>query len=119
MMDEYINRTKLIEDIKSRFCKDCNPGSGNMRCRNCEVSSAFREIYGAPKAEVEEVDHGYWKFINLAANYLEAPFGDTCHCSLCGFHIDVSDTHFKYCPECGARMDGNNLVKEMEGNDNA
>lgn len=71
------------------------------------------------KADFMEVKHGEWKFINLATNYLEAPFGDTCHCSVCGFHIDVSDTHFKYCPECGARMDGNNLVKEMEGNDNA
>lgn len=54
-MDEYINRTKLIEDIKSRFCEGCDPGSGNMRCRNCKVSYAIGEIKGAPKIEVDGV----------------------------------------------------------------
>lgn len=105
-MDEYINRTKLIEDIKSRFCEGCDPGSGNMLCRNCKASYAIGELKGASTADVEEVKHGYWKFINLATNYLEAPYGDTCHCSVCGFQIDVSETHFKRCPKCGAKMDG-------------
>lgn len=30
------------------------------------------------------------------------PFGN---CSVCGFLIDIHD-NFKYCPNCGARMDG-------------
>lgn len=66
-----------------------------------------------PTADVEEVKHGYWRFVNQATNYLEAPCGDTCHCSICGFSIDVSETHFKRCPNCGAKMD-----ERKENNDN-
>lgn len=69
-------------------------------------NTCLKSVLQQPTSDVEEVKHGYWKFINQATNYLEAPYGDTCHCSVCGFQIDVSETHFKRCPECGAKMDG-------------
>lgn len=50
--------------------------------------------------------HGKWLWINQAKGYLEPPYGDTCKCSACGYVIDVSETNFKYCPECGTRMLG-------------
>lgn len=31
-----------------------------MRCRNCEISSALREINGAPIVDVVEVKYGKW-----------------------------------------------------------
>ena len=49
---------------------------------------------------------GKWLWINEAKSYLEPPYGDTCECSTCGYVIDVSETGFKYCPECGTRMLG-------------
>ena len=87
----YIDREKVCEMCNNKgFC--------------CEKEKC--PVYKAPTADVVEVKHGYWKFINQATNYLEAPYGDTCHCSVCGFPIDVSEIHFKRCPDCGAKMDG-------------
>lgn len=97
MMDEYINRTKLIEDIKSRFCEGCDPSSGNMRCRNCKVSYAIGEIKGAPKIEVEEVEHGYW---------IEYSLPPILTCSECDWGEPLANKHYKRCPMCGAKMDG-------------
>ena len=49
---------------------------------------------------------GKWIWINQATGYLEPPYGDTCKCAICEFEIDVSETHFNYCPHCGAKMKG-------------
>lgn len=63
------------------------------------------------ESEIEPVRHGKWEFINQATNYLESPTGDMCKCSECNFKIDVSETLFKYCPNCGAEM--NQTVKNI------
>lgn len=47
---------------------------------------------------VEERDKGYWIDINL----------DTSICSVCR---NPQEYETKYCPECGAKMDGDNNVK--------
>ena len=47
---------------------------------------------------------GKWVWINQAKDYLEPPYGDTCKCSVCEYEIDVSEAHYKYCPNCGAKM---------------
>ena len=57
-------------------------------------------------ADVEEVKHGEWLLIVKRSNYLELPTCDTAKCSVCGKRIDVSETYFKRCPDCGAKMDG-------------
>ena len=49
---------------------------------------------------------GEWIWINQATGYLEPPYGDTCKCSLCDFVIDVSESNYNFCPNCGAKMKG-------------
>lgn len=56
------------------------------------------------KADVTEVKHGEWKAIVKQDNYFEPPYCDTCKCSVCGYVIDVSETVYNYCPNCGAKM---------------
>jgi len=52
------------------------------------------EIDKMPTIDVEPVRH---------ATLLDAsPIGE---CSMCGFFIDIRAS-FKYCPNCGAKMDG-------------
>ena len=51
----------------------------------------------APAADVEEVKHGEWERIIRNGK----PRG--IKCSLCGKHIHF---HENFCPECGAKMDG-------------
>lgn len=54
----------------------------------------------------EKQNKGKWIWIDQAIGYLDPPYGDTCKCSLCGFVIDISNSYYKYCPNCGARMNG-------------
>jgi hypothetical protein len=58
------------------------------------------------KADFAEVKHGEWLLIVNRSDYLEPPSCDTAKCSVCQKKIDVSETGFKYCPHCGAKMDG-------------
>lgn len=64
------------------------------------------DIKLAPTADVEEVKHGEWIPIVIQESYYDPPYCDTCKCSLCGYEIDVSETVYNYCPNCGAKMDG-------------
>ena len=52
-------------------------------------------ILEQPTADVEPVRHGHWE-------------GKTYKCSLCGKWVDPlqGDADMNYCPNCGARMDG-------------
>lgn len=65
------------------------------------------------KADYVEVKHGEWLLIVERSDYLEPPSCDTAKCSVCGRKIDVSETGFKYCPHCGAKMDGGNDGKSI------
>ena len=85
--DEYVSRYSV--------CKNCNN----------EVVDCGREkcpVYNAPAADVVEVRHGEWISVE----------GDVIwKCSLCDAEISTSwdyenEDMFKYCPCCGARMDG-------------
>lgn len=91
MTEKYINANELLHDLP-----DDLPYKGSVR----------RVLIQAPAVEVEVVKHGEWIFVNHSANYLEVPCGDTCHCSICGYEIDVAETYFKRCPMCEAKMDG-------------
>ena len=57
------------------------------------------EIVEAPTVDAVEVVHGRWMW--------EGRFKA---CSVCGTHIDMEDTlgagWWNYCPNCGAKMDG-------------
>ena len=100
----YIDKELFKQDIKMRYCNNC-ARPNEIKCRACSIDDMLGEIEDAPTADVEEVKHGKWEFINQAENYLEPPTGDMCKCSKCNFKIDVSETLFKYCPNCGAKMD--------------
>ena len=50
-----------------------------------------------PSADVEPVRHGYWGEYTLWMVV----------CSLCGKHT-AKKNNFKYCPNCGAKMDEEN-----------
>lgn len=58
-------------------------------------------IRSAPVADVEPVTHGRW---------IEKPFlmGTSRFCSKCGDNFGMPHGVYRYCPTCGARMDGEN-----------
>lgn len=59
-----------------------------------------------PAADVEEVKHGHW------IKYAKYSFGTMYDCSICSTRI-IDDGHsWHYCPNCGAKMDGEREDKE-------
>ena len=61
------------------------------------VKDAAKLIGEAPAVDAVEVVHGRWE------EYQEPHI--IC-CSVCDWGTGVEEKHFKYCPNCGARMDG-------------
>lgn len=127
-IQEY-DKPKELWEFKTK-CKEY--GSDNPNCTECHYyidgmcyeydesdcgCSGRKPITRPPQSwcyvesEAVEVRHGKWEFINQAVGYLEPPYGDTAKCSLCGFVIDVSEMGYKYCPDCGAKMDGERREK--------
>ncbi len=96
MNKEYIEREALIEELKRR---DFLP---------VIVKHAIEAV---PAADVAPVRYGEW---------IERAWRPTC--SLCGFSgslIDAPISPFKYCPNCGAKMDGEEKSASDGGADKA
>lgn len=95
---------RLIDaDVLLRQIKATSKDSGFYR----PLYDGFAEtVNRCPTIEAEPVRHGRW----------EMPGDDDdlscCYfCSQCGYNMDESEyldnfSHFKYCPHCGAKMDG-------------
>lgn len=110
----------LIDDIKDRYCKDCNRRKGIKKgklriiyevgdapCRACDVDDMLYELENAPTANVHGTNVGKWI-------YGESESGrDGYYCSQCGEHIgwrygeeDIDFiSSYNYCPKCGAQME--------------
>lgn len=72
------------------------------------IVDAVRDIVSVitPTADVVEVKHGYWKYRPLqnprSISYQMLVFCNNCTARF----IRLPGVHFSYCPNCGARMDG-------------
>lgn len=89
-MSEYIDRDRLLKVLEHNFC-----GIGGA-----DVMRQMIEMQ--PAADVAPVRHGRWIYgedIDI-------------QCSVCGADAltegDYRQTRSNYCPNCGARMDGEN-----------
>ena len=91
MPDEYISREAALMKLMQDGCNAKN----------------LQSISDMPAADVAEVVHGEWLRSDDDWDSLT-----TIQCSCCGeewcFETDddVSLLNYKYCPNCGARMDG-------------
>ena len=106
MPDEYISREAALKYIKSEQCRTC---SDIGLCGNCAVLVAVKLLAKVPAADVAEVVHGQWE--GEGDGYADGEIVlDVWHCSQCGYCIDDGtdnpDCLPKYCPNCGAKMDG-------------
>ena len=89
-MDEYIEREAAIEAAKHAWAKWLEP-------------SQYIEVI--PAADVAPVRHGRW--IEYTKVIIPEPYNkweQAWKCSECGF--DDGFVAYNYCPNCGARMDG-------------
>ena len=89
-MAEYIDRDAAIEAAKHAWAKGLEP-------------SQYMEII--PAADVAPVRHGQW--IEYTKVIIPEPYNkweQAWKCSECGF--DDGFVAYNYCPNCGAKMDG-------------
>lgn len=67
------------------------------------IEEIFAAIQEAPAADVQEVRHGRWE----DEVYTSWPLKIYGHkCSVCRAITPVSEGKNNYCPNCGARMEG-------------
>lgn len=90
-MDEYIPRKALLDWVHEFYPED-------------KVFASA--IINAPAADVAPVVHA--QFIHLGPRF--AGGVDWWNCSICGSLVSGVETKFSYCPHCGAKMDGGNVV---------
>lgn len=93
-MKEYIERAAVEEMLESTQII-----SDGKYCGYCTEDINLSSI---PAADVAPVEHGRW---------MDAESDDGCivwHCSVCSYPIKTIGGYpiYKYCPMCGARMDG-------------
>lgn len=92
---EYIEREALIRTIEN--IPD-NELLGNDNTTFVELPTVLDIISEQPTADVQEVRHGEW---------IEKPYllGTSNFCSLCGENYGMPHGKYKFCPNCGAKMD--------------
>ena len=99
------NEERLIDAngvLAKQFTAGLSDASGNYYGHADVVF--VNDIENAPTVDAVEVVHGRW---------IEKPYllGTTRYCSICGQNYGMPHGVFNYCPNCGAKMDG-------DGNDN-
>ena len=85
---EYIERDTLNNDL-DWFAPEAF---------NALIDKINKIIRNQPTADVQEVRHGEW---------IEKPYllGTSNFCSLCGENYGMPHGKYKFCPNCGAKMD--------------
>lgn len=104
-MTDYIRREDAIK-IAERY----GLANGSVLGRHTGLADCIAsEILSLPAADVAPVVHGEWLRVDDDWNSLT-----TIQCPICSeewcFETDddVSLLNYKYCPNCGAKMDGGN-----------
>lgn len=112
-MAEYIEKTEeliLAVNAGARAIENTKKYHGATYCMDAfsdnpkeipylKAAEVLREFDGIPAADVQTVVHGEWMDCE---NY-----NDIEECSVCGvIYRYPSFYRYNYCPNCGARMDG-------------
>lgn len=107
LMDAF--RSYMVERYDKEKCVS------EENCKTCENSCLWRRIVGvAPTVDAVEVVHARWRWGYNSMNQ----YGAWCAECECGWEDKGTDDDFirvlglviahKYCPNCGAKMDGGN-----------
>jgi hypothetical protein len=95
-MGEYVSKETLLKEL--------GKNSITKRITLADGVSIYDTIHNIPTADVVEVKHGGW--INGRHNDWKNNTYEKM-CSVCGRYSQEYGRG--YCPNCGAKMDGNNL----------
>lgn len=99
-MDKYMNKKDVVSYIRKEAA-EAQSAFEELGGESGIIAEAFEdlanELEDFPAADVAPVRHGRWIDNGIQGSMLSG-------CSVCGFTCGAYT--FKYCPNCGARMDG-------------
>ena len=112
-MAEYIERTEelmLAMNAGARAIENTKRYHGAVYTKDVfsespqeipylQAAKVLRELSDAPAADVAPVVHGRW-------NVVEGSRLDNAICSNCGKRFQAYYEAYRFCPNCGAKMDG-------------
>lgn len=112
MTDEYISKTKFEELMRKKARNNfdlyyADKSSKHYREKAIGYNMAATEAYDFPTADVQPVKHGRWMGIYEYCEkngYVPSGMGIYYWCSECD---KAEQKTSDFCPNCGARMDGN------------
>ncbi len=102
----YIERDGILKDLQEELEVDSIYYNDDVNKGITEgLNMAIKHIKRFPTADVVEVRHGHWIDKRTGAYSRMQSW-----CSACGKHSGIggieSNRHKPYCPNCGAKMDG-------------
>ena len=109
-MAEYIEREALMQDIGEAVVFTVRKGVPLPNAEMRGANKVIDRIKSAPTADVVEVKHGEWFLLDECAN-------EGVYCSVCRkkvYRTEYANQKIKskFCPNCGAKMDGKPQEKE-------
>ena len=103
-MAEYIDREAFKKSVEEYYCKPCKAEGKDHNgcwCRACWVDDMLDEIdCFQPAADVAPVVHSYWE------HKITSREENISICHNCKYPVSWFWGLSKYCPNCGAKMDG-------------
>ena len=96
-MAEYIEREALEAELNHRL-NFLMGEDGEYDHYTSGFDEAVTRVENFPAADVAPVQHGKW----LYGDYYD--IGDVC--SECDWDSKMTHPSYRYCPNCGAKMDG-------------
>lgn len=97
-MDEYIEKNKAIKELYEVYDHEFPTASGGFdEYARMIVPNTIKNM---PAADVAPVRHGRW------IEQEKYAFGVMYDCSICDNRILDNGHSWNYCPNCGAKMDG-------------
>ena len=104
-MAEYISRKAAITYIREQS-EECQKAFEELGGESGIYADAYNDLaedfYSIPAADVAQVVHGRW----IKDDFLSDDVNNAEKCSQCGELIGWFGNLPKYCPDCGAKMDG-------------
>ena len=105
-MAKYIDREALVEWLKRIPLIDLSDGRGLCRViMEDDFKKAIKKMPNGIIADVAPVRHGRW------IEQEKYTFGTMYDCSICDNRILDNGHSWNYCPNCGAKMDGDSNAK--------
>lgn len=99
-MADYINRELLLEDLETSIVVSGRTDVAPLELRG--VHKVVDRIKAMPTEDVQEVKHSNAILVINKEKHGECKLVYNC----CGIVIPSELDYHRYCPNCGARMDG-------------